>query len=183
MYEREEVLKYFKSERDFLNTTVKENIEKYRKGDDSQDIEHGDYQGGDHGADSGGDLSAQLGCQGDADDIEVTAEAALTDNTSAAVIFGSDQSHHHAQKKQPDDTKGAVDHRVPGDIRQIPDLIDIHKEQAGQADLKHQRVAVLQKMIIDDILLPQDIAREDQQHNGNHRIDCCHEDMEHSRSP
>ena len=33
MYEREEVLKYFKSERDFLDTTVEENIEKYRKGD------------------------------------------------------------------------------------------------------------------------------------------------------
>ena len=25
--------------------------------------------------------------------------------------------------------------------------------------------------------------REDQQHNGNHRIDCCHEDMEHPGPP
>ena len=42
MYNRYDVLKYIEKDRDFLNTTVKNNIEKYRKGDFSYLITDGD---------------------------------------------------------------------------------------------------------------------------------------------
>ena len=154
-----------------LHTDLFTVIHENRQGDDGKGIQDGNGKSGDDGSYAHSRVAAQGAGQGNADDGGVAAENALQNDPFALRNTGGKIDSGQADEEQNHQHTAAVDHQIPGNCRQILNLIDVHKKQAGQKHPEDQGVALFDEALRKEAPGFQQEAQKNHQYNGNDCID------------